>query len=199
MTNQPYTHTGSGHTTKAGRLYYLDWFRVLAILVVFLHHCSKIFDYRETILYNSETSFAPALHREFNALWMMPLFFIISGAAVYFSLKSRNARAFVKERILRIALPLVFIGTFVINPPQVYVHPGVLLVGRQDARRDADADRDDQRHDRQLDRNRQLLPDQGGHRLLGPERDASGGRGGGRPRESTKASGRPVVICGPRG
>ncbi len=121
MKNQSSTYTGTGHITKPGRLYYLDWFRVLAILAVFLHHCGKIFDYRETGLYNIETSFAPTLHREFNALWMMPLFFVISGAAIYFSLKSRTASGFIKERILRIALPLVLIGTFVINPPQVYI------------------------------------------------------------------------------
>jgi hypothetical protein len=51
----------------------------------------------------------------------MPLFFIISGASVYFSLTSRKAGGFIKERILRILIPLIFIGTFIINPPYIYI------------------------------------------------------------------------------
>ena len=121
MKNGPFTFTETGHAIQTERLYYLDWLRIFAILSVFLHHCDKIFDYHTTDLFNTTTSFAPSLHREFNSLWMMPLFFIISGASVYYSLKSRNAGGFVKERILRIAVPLVFVGTFVMNPLQVYI------------------------------------------------------------------------------
>ena len=47
--------------------------------------------------------------------------FIISGAAVFYSLRSRKAGGFVKERILRILIPYVIIGIFVIAPPQVYL------------------------------------------------------------------------------
>ncbi|MFC1904583.1 acyltransferase family protein, partial [Chloroflexota bacterium] len=53
--------------------------------------------------------------------WMMPLFFIVSGAAVVYSLRSRNARGFLKERVLRILVTWVLIGIFVIAPPQVYL------------------------------------------------------------------------------
>jgi glucan biosynthesis protein C len=120
MKNPSSTFPGTGHVTQTDRQYYLDWLRVFAILAVFLHHCSKIFDYHTTDLYDTAASFFPSLHREFDALWMMPLFFIISGASVHYSLKSRNAGEFIRERILRIAIPLVFIGTFVINPLQIY-------------------------------------------------------------------------------
>ncbi len=123
MDNQSFTYKKTGHGMQSDRLYYLDWFRVFAILVVFLHHCSRIFDYNATDaeLFNTLPHLAPSLQREFNLLWMMPLFFIISGASVYFSLKSRNVGRFIKDRILRIAIPLVFIGTFVINPLQIYI------------------------------------------------------------------------------
>ncbi|MBU0462518.1 MAG: acyltransferase family protein, partial [Proteobacteria bacterium] len=121
MKNQSSTFTGAGHVTQTDRLYYLDWLRVFAILAILFHHCSKIFDYHTTDLFNSIRSFAPSIHREFEALWIMPLFFVISGASVHYSLKSRKAGGFIKERILRIAIPLVFIGTFIIAPPQIYV------------------------------------------------------------------------------
>jgi surface polysaccharide O-acyltransferase-like enzyme len=121
MKNQSFAFTGTSHLIPTDRQYYLDWLRVVAISAVFLHHCSKIFDYHTTDLYNTVTSFVPSLLREFNALWMMPLFFIISGASVHYSLRSRNAGGFIRERIVRIAIPLVFIGTFVINPLQIYI------------------------------------------------------------------------------
>ncbi len=104
-----------------GRLYHLDWLRVIAILFVFFHHCSKFFDYHTYTVYNAERSLALTLFRDFNFIWMMPLFFVISGASVFFSLKSRSPGGFIKERFLRILIPLVLVGTFVINPPQVYV------------------------------------------------------------------------------
>ena len=53
--------------------------------------------------------------------WMMPLFFVLSGAAVYFTLRFRKAGGFLKERCLRILVPWLGIGIFVIAPVQVYL------------------------------------------------------------------------------
>lgn len=102
---------------KNNRLYYLDWLRVITIIAVFLHHCSRVFDIRNT---HTITSLLPMIHREIGNLWMMPLFFIISGAAVCFSFNKRNIGGFIKERLIRILLPLLTIGTFVIAPLFVY-------------------------------------------------------------------------------
>ena len=52
---------------------------------------------------------------------MMPLFFILAGASVYYSLRFRTAGGFIKERTLRILIPLIIVGYFVIAPPQVYL------------------------------------------------------------------------------
>ena len=54
-------------------------------------------------------------------IWMMPLFFIISGPAVYYSLRSRSAGIFLKERFFRIMIPWLLTGIFVVAPPQVYL------------------------------------------------------------------------------
>lgn len=103
------------------RLYYLDWLRIMAILAVFLHHVSKFFDFDTNPLSNTVRSLAASVHREFDAIWMMPLFFVISAGAVYYSLRSRGTGSFLKERFLRIFVPLAILGSFVINPPQVYL------------------------------------------------------------------------------
>ena len=110
-----------GTTIKADRLYYLDWLRVLAMLSIFLFHIDRIFDFRPFHINNDVTSLASSIHIQFFNQWMMPLFFIVSGAAVYYSLRSRNAGGFLKERVLRILVPWVLIGIFVIAPPQVYL------------------------------------------------------------------------------
>lgn len=108
-------------STNKNRLYYLDWLRVLAMLGVFLYHCDRFFEYRAYPIQNITRSMISTIHREFFQIWLMPIFFIISGAAVVYSLQSRSVRSFVKSRIIRILVPLVFIGLFVISPPQIYV------------------------------------------------------------------------------
>ena len=121
MKNQSPTFTGTGHVTQTDRLYYLDWLRVLAILSVLFLHCGKIFDYHTTVVFNTVRSPVLSAYREFGLLWIMPLFFILSGAAVFLSLRSRGKGEFIKARIIRLLIPLVLIGTFIINPPYVYI------------------------------------------------------------------------------
>ncbi|MFC1966384.1 acyltransferase family protein [Chloroflexota bacterium] len=103
------------------RLFYLDWLRVFAMLAIFSYHNDRFFDFNGWHVKNSVTSLASSIHIEVFNQWMMPLFFILSGAAVYYSLMSRRAEGFVKERILRILIPWVGIGIFIIAPPQVYL------------------------------------------------------------------------------
>lgn len=108
-------------TTRPERYYYLDWLRVGAILSVFLYHCNRFFDYRDYAIQSVVRNLGSTIHREFFQIWMMPLFFIISGAAVFYSLKNRRSGGFIKERFLRILLPLGTIGIFIIAPPQIYL------------------------------------------------------------------------------
>jgi glucan biosynthesis protein C len=120
MTGASFIKAPFSPTPSGSRLYYLDWLRVVAILFVFLHHCAKFYDFHTVTIFNEPRSLALSAFREFNFLWMMPLFFVISGAAVFFSLRARKVSGFLKERVLRILVPLLLVGTFVINPLQVY-------------------------------------------------------------------------------
>jgi surface polysaccharide O-acyltransferase-like enzyme len=112
---KPATDNGSA------RLHYLDWLRLGAILSVFVLHSAKVFAFHTSTVYNAERSLALTGLREFILLWVMPLFFVISGASVYFSLRSRQTSGFVRERVVRILVPLALVGTFVIAPVYVYV------------------------------------------------------------------------------
>jgi len=102
------------------RLYYIDWLRVLAMLSVFFFHADRFFDYDDWIVKNGEHNIISSIHITFFAQWMMPLFFILSGAAVFYSLKSRSSSAFLWERVKRILIPLVIVGYFITSPPQMY-------------------------------------------------------------------------------
>jgi glucan biosynthesis protein C len=102
------------------RRYELDWLRVLAILAVFLYHCSRFWDLYPWHVKDVVAS--PALHAVggFLVQWGMPLFFVISGAAVFYALGTKPAWRFVRDRVLRLAVPLVF-GMFILSPPQIYL------------------------------------------------------------------------------
>lgn len=103
------------------RLYYIDWLRVLAMFGIFLFHNARFFDFEDWHVKNTETSLGSEIFIEFLAQWIMPLFFILAGASVYYALRFRTGGGFIKERILRILIPLVIVGFFIISPPQVYL------------------------------------------------------------------------------
>jgi peptidoglycan/LPS O-acetylase OafA/YrhL len=52
--------------------------------------------------------------------WHMSLFFILAGASTYFALKKRSGVEYIKERVKRLFIPLIF-GTFVVVPPLSYL------------------------------------------------------------------------------
>ncbi len=54
-------------------------------------------------------------------LWVMPLFFLISGMSTFFALRTRRAAVFIRERALRLLVPFVFGVVVVIVPLQVYL------------------------------------------------------------------------------
>lgn len=120
MENLP-TVNGSGRGKgPADRLFFLDRLRVLTILLVFLFHVAKIFDYHPTGVHNPVPSAFWSAFREFNFLWIMPLFFAISGASVALALKPGRTGAYVRSRFGRLLVPLLVVGTFLINPLYVY-------------------------------------------------------------------------------
>jgi glucans biosynthesis protein C len=103
------------------RLYYLDWLRVITILAILCYHANRFFTLNDWSIKNAQRSMASTVFMEAFNLWMMPLLFMISGAAIYFSLKSRSTNAYLKERVLRLLVPLVIIGIFVLGAFQVYL------------------------------------------------------------------------------
>jgi glucan biosynthesis protein C len=105
---------------QSSRLYFVDWLRVLAMLGIFFFHNARFYDvFTDWHVKNSSTSIGPSLLIGFMNEWLMPLFFLIAGVGVFLSLKFRQPVQFIRERSLRLLVPLVF-GMVVIVAPQAY-------------------------------------------------------------------------------
>lgn len=97
----------SGDTSK--RRYELDWLRVLAILVVFLYHSTRFFNLGDWHVKNVNTYVWVEMWNVFATRWMMPLFFIISGASLFYAIgKSGGFRRFYTDKFLRLMIPVLF-------------------------------------------------------------------------------------------
>lgn len=101
------------------RIYYIDWLRILAILMVFFFHSSHFFDPIYWHVKNPQTSESVLLFLGFVNIWIMPLFFFLSGAAGIFGL-NKSFAVQLKNKTFRLLVPLIF-GIIVLIPPQKYV------------------------------------------------------------------------------
>ena len=101
------------------RLYYFDWLRVLIIGGVFLAHSVLPFTGGNWLIVSGAiipiTGFIALLGNQFG----MPLLFLISGAAVVFSMKRRGNQQFIRERFLRLIVPYLIL-VLLLSPLQAY-------------------------------------------------------------------------------
>ena len=104
---------------QSGRLYFLDWLRVLAILGVFLFHAVHPFDVTPWHIKNAEQSHVVTFFIAFMFPWGMPFFFLLAGAGSWFALRRRTAGAFARERFNRLLIPFIG-GAIVLMPIMLY-------------------------------------------------------------------------------
>jgi glucans biosynthesis protein C len=106
---------------KREREHYLDWLRVIAIMLLLFFHCGMAFVAEwGWHIKNPETSQIFQEWMYFLSRWRMALLFFISGGGTWFVLKRANAGEYVRRRFLRLFIPLLF-GMLVIVPPQIYM------------------------------------------------------------------------------
>lgn len=101
------------------RLYYLDWLRVLAFGLLVFYHAGLIFVDWGFHIQNKELTDALKPPLLFLNQWRLPLLFLVSGAGTFFALGRRSGVEFMKERFVRLFIPLVF-GILFVIPPQVF-------------------------------------------------------------------------------
>lgn len=102
------------------RRFELDWLRVLSILAVFLLHSGRFFDPFPWHVKNPVTYPGMEAAGLFFTTWVMPLIFVISGASTYYALGKYRPGPFLRERALRLLVPLL-VGIFSHAAWQVYL------------------------------------------------------------------------------
>ena len=102
------------------RRHELDYLRVGAILAVFFHHTGMPFNGDDFHIMNAASSSLLDDLMVYFEQFRLPLLFLISGAGTVMALSKRTWKQFLKQRTVRLLIPLFF-GVLVIVPPQTYV------------------------------------------------------------------------------
>ncbi|MFC4798857.1 acyltransferase family protein [Neobacillus sp. GCM10023253] len=102
------------------RRYDIDWLRNLGILLLFPFHSARVFDYWDPFYVKSgELSWGLSWFIAVTSYWFMPLLFWLAGSASWYALKRRSNQEYIKDRVNRLLIPLIF-GVLFIIPPQGY-------------------------------------------------------------------------------
>jgi len=90
------------------------------MLAIFFFHSNRFFDVGGWHLKNADLSAVSTAFTGFLELWLMPLFFLLSGVGSWYALKSRSGGQYLLDRVKRLLIPLYTVGMFVVLLPQVY-------------------------------------------------------------------------------
>jgi glucan biosynthesis protein C len=104
------------------RRYDIDWLRLMAVFLLFFFHTACIF-HPWSDFYIKNDQLSPLIAYIFVwtvGHWHMSLFFILAGASTYYALQKRSGVEYIKERVKRLFIPLIF-GTLVLIPPLSYL------------------------------------------------------------------------------
>jgi glucans biosynthesis protein C len=98
----------------------LDALRALVVVGLVFFHTAVIFGAGEFPVKAEAENRVVTVLIAFTATWGMPLLFLISGMGVRYSLRSRDAGAFARERLRRLGVPLL-VGLLTLVPLQSYL------------------------------------------------------------------------------
>lgn len=104
------------------RRYDIDWLRTLALGLLIIYHTTISFQPWASFIgfpQNDETLPALWIFMALINVWRIPILFLISGMGVRFAMERRDWKALLKDRTIRILVPLVF-GVFFIVPTFIY-------------------------------------------------------------------------------
>jgi glucans biosynthesis protein C len=105
----------------ARRIHYIDWLRVLAVLLLFPFHTGRVFNAGDPFYVKAATtSVAVSYVLAFIDRWHMPLLFLLAGASTLLAMRKRTAGEYLGERAKRLLIPLGF-GLLLLIPPQTFV------------------------------------------------------------------------------
>jgi glucan biosynthesis protein C len=102
------------------RRHELDLLRALVVVGLVFFHTAVIFSPGEFPVKAETENPVVTVVLGFGAAWGMPLLFLISGMGIWYSLRSRTAGMFARERLRRLGVPLL-VGLLTLVPLQVWL------------------------------------------------------------------------------
>ncbi len=99
---------------------WIDWLKVILVIGVCYYHTAQVFTIAGWLIQDDERSLALSAFAGFGYLFGLPLLFMLSGAAAWFALETRPARAFAMQRVQRL-LPPIVLGFLLISPLQAWL------------------------------------------------------------------------------
>ncbi|MEO9870748.1 acyltransferase family protein [Ekhidna sp.] len=102
------------------RRYDLDWLRVIVFSLLIFYHVGMFFVPWGWHIKNNEVYGWLRYPMLFLNQWRLPILFVISGMGTAYALSFRSAGQFIKERFIRLYIPLA-VGMVLIVSPQVYM------------------------------------------------------------------------------
>ncbi|MGE0503579.1 MAG: acyltransferase family protein [Rhizobiaceae bacterium] len=105
----------------SGRLHYVDHLRVAAFAILIVYHASvAFFPDMAWLIESVDKSALLSTVMKFPRAWRLALLFFIAGMGTWFAFRSVSGPAFLRERIVRLLVPLIF-AMCVVVAPQVWL------------------------------------------------------------------------------
>jgi glucans biosynthesis protein C len=106
---------------KNERQYYLDWIRIGVILLLVLFHSAITFSaHGDGFIKYPQSVPIMEIGLWFLSIWIMPVLFVTSGIASYYSLQHRTRQQYARERRAKLLIPLLG-GVLLVCPPLAYL------------------------------------------------------------------------------
>jgi hypothetical protein len=103
------------------RLFYLDWVRIIVILLLVPFHSAVTFTvHGDGFIKYPQHVRSLEYFLWFLSIWIMPALFLVSGIAAYHALQFRTAAEYARERRSKLLLPLLA-GLLLVCPPMAYL------------------------------------------------------------------------------
>lgn len=106
--------------TASTRLYFLDWVRIIAFMLLIGYHVGMYYVSWEWHVNSAPAITAVEPFMRLSSPWRLTLLFFVAGVASWFLLARLGRSSFLRLRSVRLLLPLAF-GMLVVVPPQPYL------------------------------------------------------------------------------
>jgi glucan biosynthesis protein C len=98
----------------------LDYLRIIAVSLVLFYHVGMFYVSWGWHIKNDEQLLFLEYVMTWMHQWRMQLLLFISGVGTFYALNNKSTSQFIKERFLRLFIPLL-VAVFIIVPPQIYL------------------------------------------------------------------------------